>query len=97
MPYLFDFVDAAADTSVHAENLVLDDRRERQVVKQLVDTAPHEHTRLIAKALEALKAEAEQRVDIMCLYDSVVQICNARHNYGNTEGCELDPLHAKSS
>ncbi len=65
--HLVDLVDASADASVHAQDLALDDGGQRQVVEQLVDAPPHEHARLVAQALKALQAEAEQRVDVVRL------------------------------
>lgn len=49
-PHLVDGVDGRAETTVHAENIVVDDSREAQVIENLSAIAPHVHTAVLAQA-----------------------------------------------
>lgn len=63
---------------MHAEDLPLDERRERQPIKQRVDALPHPDAVLVAEALEALEAEAEERVDVGGLVVAADEVDGAR-------------------
>lgn len=51
-------------TSVHAQNAVLDQGGQRQVVEQRVEARPRPHAVRVAQPLHALEAEPEQGVDV---------------------------------
>mmetsp|Transcript_3210 Transcript_3210/g.13928 ORF Transcript_3210/g.13928 Transcript_3210/m.13928 type:complete len:312 (+) Transcript_3210:1674-2609(+) len=50
-PYLVDGCDRRGESAVHAEDAVVDDRRERQVIEDVRAVAPHVDAAVLAKAL----------------------------------------------
>lgn len=50
-PHLVDGVDGGAEASVDAEDVVVDDGREAEVVEDLGAVAPHVHRPVLAQAL----------------------------------------------
>ena len=51
-------------TAVHAQNAVLDEGGQGQVVEQRVEARPRPHAVRVAQPLHALQTEAEQGVDV---------------------------------
>ena len=56
--------DGPADAPVHAQDAVLDERGQREVVEERVEPRPGPDAVRVAQALDALKAEAEEGVDV---------------------------------
>lgn len=56
--------DGPADASVHAQDAVLDERGQREVVEERVESRPGPDAVRVAQALDALEAEAEEGVDV---------------------------------
>lgn len=61
---LLDPADGPADASVHAEDAVLDERGQREVVEERVEPRPGPDAMRVAEALNAFETEAEEGVDV---------------------------------
>jgi hypothetical protein len=60
---------------VHAQDAVLDEGGQRQVVEERVEAGPRPDAVRVAQALDALQAEAEQGVDVGGLEGGFGGVC----------------------